>query len=123
MTTEEQRLMRKIGDILLGIGFSPHMDGYHYLRTGMKHCKNDPTLPKKLTQGFYVKVAQDHNVSSQQVARCIRSAIEAAWNKDSLAGLNDMFRVKVINKNDKPKNVELIALLAEWLKFEFDDCA
>ena len=55
-----------------------------------------------------------------RVERCIRSAIETAWDRASPETLPKYFGCTVSSQRGKPSNAEFIALLAERLTLEDD---
>jgi two-component system response regulator (stage 0 sporulation protein A) len=43
----------------------------------------------------------------------MRHAIEVAWNRGKIENINSIFGLKIYNRNEKPTNGELIALIAD----------
>ena len=60
-------------------------------------------------------MAKIHRTTSSRVERAIRHSIELAWKRPPSPVLNDVFTYQITNKNKRPTNSELIAMVADYL--------
>ena len=79
-----------------------------------------PSLNKAVTKILYPEIARRYGTTALRVERCIRSAIETAWDRASPETLPKYFGCTVSSQRGKPSNAEFIALLAERLTLEDD---
>ncbi|WP_419506268.1 sporulation initiation factor Spo0A C-terminal domain-containing protein, partial [Dysosmobacter sp.] len=77
-------------------------------------------LNKAVTKILYPEIARRYGTTALRVERCIRSAIETAWDRASPETLPKYFGCTVSSQRGKPSNAEFIALLAERLTLEDD---
>ena len=115
------KIRRRVSDILLVIGIMPSLEGYKFIVKGVSDCIENPDLLRHMTRILYPKIAAEFGRTPTQVERCIRHAIELAWNRGKFIKLNDIFRVNVIDQKEKyrPQNGEFLALLADRVLLEF----
>ena len=73
-----------------------------------------PSLKARVTHMLH------DGTTALRVERCIRSAIEIAWDRASPETLPKYFGCTVSSQRGKPSNAEFIALLAERLTLEDD---
>ena len=107
--------------IIHEIGVPAHIKGYQYLREAILITAADPSvLNKAVTKILYPEIARRYGTTALRVERCIRSAIEIAWDRASPETLPKYFGCTVSSQRGKPSNAEFIALLAERLTLEDD---
>ena len=98
-----------------------NISGYQYLREAILITAADPSvLNKAVTKILYPEIARRYGTTALRVERCIRSAIETAWDRASPETLPKYFGCTVSSQRGKPSNAEFIALLAERLTLEDD---
>ena len=98
-----------------------NISGYQYLREAILITAADPSvLNKAVTKILYPEIARRYGTTALRVERCIRSAIEIAWDRASPETLPKYFGCTVSSQRGKPSNAEFIALLAERLTLEDD---
>ena len=102
-------------------GMPANISGYQYLREAILITTADPSvLNKAVTKILYPEIARRYGTTALRVERCIRSAIETAWDRASPETLPKYFGCTVSSQRGKPSNAEFIALLAERLTLEDD---
>lgn len=111
--TENRQLDEKISNIFISIGIPAHIKGYQFLREAVKLAVEEPEIIGSITKKLYPTIAERFETSSSKVERGMRHAIEVAWNRGKIENINNIFGLKIYNRNEKPTNGELIALIAD----------
>lgn len=106
-------LDEKISNIFISIGIPAHIKGYQFLREAVKLAVAEPEIIGSITKKLYPTIAERFETSSSKVERGMRHAIEVAWNRGKIENINNIFGLKIYNRNEKPTNGELIALIAD----------
>ena len=106
-------LDEKISNIFISIGIPAHIKGYQFLREAVKLAVEEPEIIGSITKKLYPTIAERFETSSSKVERGMRHAIEVAWNRGKIENINNIFGLKIYNRNEKPTNGELIALIAD----------
>lgn len=109
---------KKISVILQQLRIEPMHSGYRYLIFSILLYKDDPYYRENLTKRLYPAVAERFGKSSSAVASAIGRSVKKGINKCD----SDIFRHYfgyTYNKNiDKITGGELIALVAEKIRFD-----
>lgn len=109
---------KKISEILQQLRIEPMHSGYRYLIFSILLYKDDPYYRENLTKRLYPAVAERFGKSSSAVASAIGRSVKKGINKCD----SDIFRHYfgyTYNKNiDKITGGELIALVAEKIRFD-----
>ena len=111
-------LDEKISNIFISIGIPAHIKGYQFLREAVKLAVEEPEIIGSITKKLYPTIAERFDTSSSKVERGMRHAIEVAWNRGKIENINSIFGLKIYNRNEKPTNGELIALIADKMLME-----
>lgn len=111
--SEGKQLDEKISNIFISIGIPAHIKGYQFLREAVKLAVEEPEIIGSITKKLYPTIAERFETSSSKVERGMRHAIEVAWNRGKIENINNIFGLKIYNRNEKPTNGELIALIAD----------
>lgn len=109
---------KRITTVLLSIGISGNLQGYHFIKSSIKLVMQDPQYINYITKKLYPKVAEIYATSAIRVERAIRHALESAYSKGKLIYLNSVLGMDVITRNEKPTNSEFIAIMADILNLE-----
>lgn len=112
-TSSNKQLDEKISNIFISIGIPAHIKGYQFLREAVKLAVEEPEIIGSITKKLYPTIAERFETSSSKVERGMRHAIEVAWNRGKIENINNIFGLKIYNRNEKPTNGELIALIAD----------
>lgn len=110
---QNRQLDEKISNIFISIGIPAHIKGYQFLREAVKLAVEEPEIIGSITKKLYPTIAERFETSSSKVERGMRHAIEVAWNRGKIENINNIFGLKIYNRNEKPTNGELIALIAD----------
>lgn len=113
LSQENRQLDEKISNIFISIGIPAHIKGYQFLREAVKLAVEEPEIISSITKKLYPTIAERFETSSSKVERGMRHAIEVAWNRGKIENINNIFGLKIYNRNEKPTNGELIALIAD----------
>ena len=100
--------------LLLELGFSPKVDGFCYLLSAIPIYIADPR--QGLTKELYTAVGHPLQKSGLQVERCIRTAIQSAWNRSSGHAWAKYFPTAPDGTVPRPTNGEFIARIATALQ-------
>ncbi|MBQ7327731.1 MAG: sporulation transcription factor Spo0A [Clostridia bacterium] len=109
----DRQLDERISNIFISIGIPAHIKGYQFLREAVKLAVEEPDIIGSITKKLYPTIAERFETSSSKVERGMRHAIEVAWNRGKIENINNIFGLKIYNRNEKPTNGELIALIAD----------
>ncbi len=112
-SSANKQLDEKISNIFISIGIPAHIKGYQFLREAVKLAVEEPEIIGSITKKLYPTIAERFETSSSKVERGMRHAIEVAWNRGKIENINNIFGLKIYNRNEKPTNGELIALIAD----------
>ena len=100
--------------LLLELRFSPKVDGFSYLLTAIPMYAADPR--QGLTKELYTAVGRPLQKSGLQVERCIRTAIQSAWNRSNDQAWAKYFPTAPDGTIPRPTNGEFIARIATALQ-------
>ena len=107
-----------VSQIMHQIGVPAHIRGYQYLREAIILSINNSEMISSVTKILYPTVAKQYNTTSSRVERAIRHAIEVAWDRGDIDGLNAYFGYTIQTDRGKPTNSEFIALVADKIMLE-----
>jgi len=113
MVTQAKSLDEIISDITISIGIPANIIGSVFICEAVKLVIKRQNLLSCITKELYPIIAIKYNTKVANVERGIRHAIEVAWSKNRIIGLNKIFNLNIYLDSDKPCNSEFIALLAE----------
>ena len=118
ISDKNAQIFKRCTDILLNLKIQPDVLGFNYLRNAILICLDDQTLLENITGALYPRLAKLYAVKASIIERCMRDAVNNAFVKGGLLGLNNLYD-KVIYKNDfRPSSTELIAIIVEKLRIE-----
>ena len=83
-TDAELRRSAAARDLIKRLGLSPRLDGAAYILEAVLYCR-DETLLKNLSRGLYTDLARRMNTTPTRVERSLRSAIQIAYDRGTLA--------------------------------------
>lgn len=106
----------EIIELMLDLGFSPHILGFNYVAESIRMTVEDTNLVLKATKDLYPAIGTKYSTSATRVERCIRHAIERAWSVGNLETINNVFGYSVDFNKGRPTNSEFIALAALRIK-------
>lgn len=70
---------KDIAEILLRLGFLPHMKGYRYALDALMIIQDKPGEAVGITTHLYPAIAKKHGSTPQRVERAIRHSIEICY--------------------------------------------
>lgn len=111
-------LEKKLADILLTLGISANLQGYHFLKESIRLVIENPNYIGAITKVMYPTVASRFKTTACRVERAIRHAIDVSYNKGKMIKINGIFGLKIFDDKEKPTNSEFVALLADKLSME-----
>ena len=91
------------------------------MRTAIIKTFENPGIINFVTKELYPTIAKEYGTTSSRVERAIRHAIELAWDRGDCDVLGDMFGYTVQRSKGKPTNSEFIALIADYLRIEYNN--
>lgn len=108
---------RYLTALLLGMGMPAHLDGYRYLKHAVLLAMQSASPVASET--LYEQVAAYFGASPSRVERSIRHAVQLMWQRTASPPLT-LPVISVPTLTERPTNRELIALLTEALRLQFD---
>lgn len=102
-----------VSNVLIKMGFSTKLGGYHYLCDAIPLYAQDPS--QAITKELYVAVGQLHNKEAALVERSIRSAIDKAWREGDQNLWRQYFRTLPDGSVERPSNGHFITRMAQLL--------
>ncbi|TWT26118.1 sporulation transcription factor Spo0A [Planomicrobium sp. CPCC 101110] len=119
--TEKKQRDELINNFIKEIGIPPHLKGYVYLQEAVSLVLDEPDMLNKVTKSLYPGVAKKFDTTPPRVERSIRNAIEIAWNNNETEQLSKIFGYNKEHLEAKPPNSQFIGMVAESLKFEYNE--
>lgn len=111
-----ERLARRIKTEMSYISLMPGKHGYRLLVDAVLMVLDHPNDILMVTKDIYPALAKKYSITSKNVERAIRSAIESAWNHAGIEAL-ELHCPELVNANqDKPTNKEFIYYLADKIR-------
>ncbi len=98
---------------LLGIG--RHLNGYSYLKTGIRHCLDFPEELESVTKLLYPAIAKEHQTTAGRVEHGIRHAIGLAWEERNKMEWEKIFGYRAESAQGRPTNTEFLAALSDYI--------
>ena len=108
----------RLHTLIKNLGISPALSGYGYIAEAVRIYIEGGRLPKSITKTAYDEVAAIFGVTRWNVERCIRTAIERAFDNLSPEIIFAVFGNSVSADRGRPTNSEFIATVAEVLTSE-----
>lgn len=104
-------------DLLLRLGFAPHLEGFDYIVDAVELVLNDPDVMRKITTRLYPVVGKRHNVNYKSAERAMRTCIDKAV---TLRGdlISEILLLPPRLESGSYSNSEMIALLVKAVKRE-----
>ena len=100
------------------MGIPPNIKGYAFLREGVRLAVEEPEIINSVTKELYPRIGKKYSTTASKVERAIRHAIEVAWNRGRIEGINSILGVRAYMSAEKPTNSEFIALIADKMLLE-----
>lgn len=110
-----------VANLLLQFRIAPKHRGSTYLREAIALIMENPGMA--ITKELYPEVGKRCNADKQQVERCIRTAIEAAWKRRDEQLWRMYFPMGPEGCLERPSNGDFIARLAQILQIDESDGA
>ena len=101
--------------LLRELGVPADINGYDFLIEAINLVAADRNLIHKRTRGLYPAVAEKFQTSPARVERCLRHAIEMAWERGNLEVIHRRFGYTVSANKGRPTVGEFVALAAEYV--------
>ena len=86
--------------------------GFHYFLTAVEYKVSCPMQELGITKYIYPYVAKVHSSTPARVERCMRKAIDHAWNCNGDVLFQELTSC---NLGKKPTNSQFISLIAEYI--------
>ena len=100
----------KLEQMMLELGFPENLRGTHYLREAAALWSRKPL--QSITQELYPAIAEAHSAKPEQVERCMRSAIERAWQQGNPEVQRRIFGWTYSAQMGRPRVGEFVARIA-----------
>lgn len=114
MKTIEKRMEMEIRNKMLWMGFRDNLAGTPMLRQAIKLWQPGMSITKDLYPGL----AKHFGTTPESVERCMRHAIESAWDRGDYHTIESVFDGSISKDLGRPTNSEFIARMAVYFGFE-----
>lgn len=101
---------------LLTLGVPEHILGHSYLVSAIHMTVEDPSAVRSITSVIYPAIAEANGTTPSRVERCMRHAIESAWDRCDVDVLTEAFGNTIRGDKGKPTVSEFIARLANIVR-------
>lgn len=105
------------------IGVKHSLKGHRYIISAIEKALDDRSKLDRITKGLYVEIALENNDTPSRVEKAIRHAIEVTWTDGNPVAINKIFGYTVSAAKGKPTNSEFIALLTDFIDFNYKEIA
>lgn len=116
MCQEQERNKEKkycVTELMLQLGMSAHLRGYHYLREGICLSMEDMELVGSVTKLLYPEIAKRYHTTNEKVERAIRSAVEIGWERGNVELFEEIFGYSRDSGKGRPTNSEFILAVSD----------
>lgn len=117
MTDFEIFSREEVTKILLELGIPANLQGFRCLKACILKVINHPSMLRRVTRDLYPQVGAEFAIDGMVVERSMRHSTEIGYNKTGFKALCHLFNTDT-RWNYKPTSSELIALLAEYIRFQ-----
>lgn len=105
---------REMNGKMLWMGFRDNLQGTPMVRAAIKLW--EPKM--QITKELYPAIAEQFDSTPQRVERCMRHAIESAWDRGDLTTINSVFGGTVSAGKGVPTVSEFISRMAVYCAVE-----
>lgn len=105
------------------IGMKHNLKGHGYIISAIEKALDDRNKLNRITKTLYIEIAQENKDAPSRVERVIRHAIEVTWTDGNPVAINKIFGYTVSAAKGKPTNSEFIALLTDFIDFNYKEIA
>ncbi len=111
---KDNMLRHTTEDLLTQVGVPLHIKGYGYLVSGIVRLINDPDEygHNQITKQLYPSIAEEFHATTRQVERCIRHAVEYAFDNADMDVLGKLFGNSISANKGKATNGQFMMTLA-----------
>lgn len=120
MDRQKSIAIRKVLD---QIGMKHNLKGHGYIISAIEKALDDRNKLNRITKTLYIEISQENNDTPSRVERVIRHAIEVTWTDGNPVAINKIFGYTVPAAKGKPTNSEFIALLTDFIDFNYKEIA
>ena len=117
---KKMEVTNRVTDILFEVGIPANLQGFHYLRYGILLAYGDYKNAQRMTKFLYPKIAEEFVTTDKRVERCIRHAIEMAF--DAGDNVYKYLGRNLSAKTGRSTNAQFIMILADRLLREDGIC-
>lgn len=117
-TPADNEITGIVTELIQSLGVPVHLNGYKYIRDTLVMTVQDEELLSNLSVRIYPVIARKYNTRPNSVERCIRHAIETAWDRKSPAARERMFGYTILPEKGKPTNREFLAMLTDHITLQ-----
>lgn len=112
--TETNEIEKVVKLALIRIGIKCDLVGFSYLSKAVELVIETPSKLYKLSK-LFEEVAKVYNVKKPfRVEANIQNAITLTYNTKGFSALNELYQMKIMERDYKPTTAEIIKLVAEY---------
>lgn len=105
--------IRSVQKLLFRLGIRSTYQGFRYLCYGLILCEKNEDYLLAVYKKLYLDIGKHYEVSRDSVEHCLRTVINACWDKGNRELLINMAGYKI---TQRPTNSEFIDILHHYLK-------
>lgn len=106
---------KEIFEELCYLGIPTNSKGFDYLVKAIDLCIADRSYMDNISKKLYPMIAYEFDTKSNLAERCIRGAIESAFNRPLNEGIHKYFKNTINKGKKKATNGEFISMVARRL--------
>lgn len=97
---------------IMDLGIPTHIRGYEYINEAINIIHGDITTIHHVIKEIYIPIAKKYNATPSRVERCIRFAIQTAFNNMSPDDILNAFGNSLSFEKDTPTNAQFLSTVA-----------
>ena len=118
MTDYDVFTREEVTKLLLELGMPANLQGFRCLQLCVLKVIEDPSLLRKVTKNLYPLVGKEFAIDGSVVERSMRHSTDIGFYKTQFKPLCKLYDMDENHWTYKPTSSELIALLAEYGRFQ-----
>ncbi len=117
MNQEQQIVTDTIKLTLIKMGIRCDLKGFAYFCYATELTLKNPEIIHHLCDGVYAEVGKKFNVEKREsVERAMRHAITTTYQTKGFSHINEMFKIEIFNRYEKPTVGEFLSLCSEYCR-------
>ncbi len=116
----DENLEQIITEIIHEIGIPAKVNGHEYIRRSIELIYINSEVKHNIVKKVYFVLAEEFDTTAYNIERCIRRAIEIAWDRGNTEILEKYFGYTVSKFKGRPTNLEFLAMIADYIRMQYN---